>query len=139
MRNSRRDALPRFIEIQRWYAAKGTAIERARIADHVVWQEGKLSWVIALLDLAPADTPSWYFMPLALAWDERDEERVRNLSTSGIAKIRQQANVGIMGDAFADEMFCRAVLAAIAKRRDLPMAQGKLEFRPTAALATRRR
>ena len=35
------DTLPRFIETQRWYAAKGTPIERARIADHVLWQEGK--------------------------------------------------------------------------------------------------
>jgi maltose alpha-D-glucosyltransferase/alpha-amylase len=29
------DTLPRFIETQRWYAAKGTPIERARIVDHV--------------------------------------------------------------------------------------------------------
>ena len=49
-----------------------------------------------------------YFMPLALAWEEREEERLRNLSTAAIAKVRQQANVGVMGDAFADEVFCRA-------------------------------
>ena len=36
------DTLPRFIETQRWYAAKGTPIERARIADHVLWQEGEV-------------------------------------------------------------------------------------------------
>ncbi len=129
------DTLPRFIETQRWYAAKGTTIERARIADHVVWQEGKLSWVLALLDVGTAGEPAWYFMPLALAWEERDEDRVRNLSTSAIAKIRQQANVGVMGDAFADEAFCRALVVAMAKRRDITTAHGKLEFRPTAAFA----
>jgi maltose alpha-D-glucosyltransferase / alpha-amylase len=125
------DTLPRYIESQRWYAAKGTPIERARIVDHVVWQEGKLSWVLALLDIGAADE-SGYFMPLALAW-ERDEERVRNLTTSAIAKIRQQANVGVMGDAFADEAFCRAIVAAMAKSRTIATAQGKLQFRPTAA------
>jgi len=129
------DTLPRFIETQRWYAAKGTAIERARIADHVVWQEGKISWVLALLDVGTAEEPAWYFMPLALAWEERDEERVRNLSTSAIAKIRQQANIGVMGDAFADEAFCRALVVAMAQRRDIATAHGKLEFRPTAAFA----
>ncbi|MGO8859096.1 MAG: maltose alpha-D-glucosyltransferase [Steroidobacteraceae bacterium] len=129
------DTLPRFIETQRWYAAKGTAIERARIADHVVWQEGKISWVLALLDVGTAEEPAWYFMPLALAWEDRDEERVRNLSTSAIAKIRQQANIGVMGDAFADEAFCRALVVAMAKRRDIATAHGKLEFRPTAAFA----
>ena len=129
------DTLPRFIESQRWYAAKGTAIERARIVDHVVWQEGKLSWVIALLDLGTGEEAAGYFMPLALAWEDRDEERVRNLTTAAIAKIRQQANVGVMGDAFADEAFCRAIVAAMAKRRDIATAQGKLQFRPTAAFA----
>jgi maltose alpha-D-glucosyltransferase/alpha-amylase len=129
------DTLPRFIETQRWYAAKGTTIERARIADHVVWTEAKVSWVMALLDLGTAEEPSSYFMPLALAWEERDEERVKNLTTSAIAKIRQQANTGVMGDAFADESFCRAVVSAMAKRRDIAMGQGKLQFRPTAAFA----
>src|SRR5882724_3819829 len=127
------DTLPRYIETQRWYAAKGAAIERARIADHVLWQEGKVSWLVTLLDLEAAGEHASYFMPLALAWEERDEERVRNLSTAGVAKIRQQANVGLMGDAFADEMFCRAVVSAMAARKEIAMSQGKLQFRPTTA------
>jgi maltose alpha-D-glucosyltransferase/alpha-amylase len=127
------DTLPRFIETQRWYAAKGVGIDRARIADHVLWQEGKLSWLVTLLDLDCAGEHTGYFMPLALAWEERDEERVRNLSTAAVAKIRQQANVGVMGDAFADEMFCRAVVAAMQARKEIAMSQGKLQFRPTTA------
>src|SRR5258708_24412917 len=127
------DTLPRYIETQRWYAAKGTAIDRARIADHVLWQEGKLSWLVTLLELEGAGERTSYFMPLALAWEERDEERLRNLSTAAVAKIRQQANVGLMGDAFADEMFCRAVVAAMAGRKEIAMSQGKLQFRPTTA------
>ena len=55
------DALPRFIETQRWYAAKGTPIERARIVDHVVWQEGKISWVVALLDVVAGTETAGYF------------------------------------------------------------------------------
>ncbi len=128
------DTLPRFIETQRWYAAKGVPIERARIADHALWQEGKVSWVIALLEVGTAAEPASYFMPLALAW-ESDEERMRNLATAAIAKVRQQANVGVMGDAFADEAFCRAMVGAMAARREIATAQGKLQFRPTAAFA----
>ena len=130
------DTLPRYIETQRWYAAKGTPIERAKIVDHAIWQEGKLSWVMALLDVGtPADDASWYFMPLALAWEERDEDRIRNLGTAAVAKIRQQANVGLMGDAFADEAFCRALVVAMSKKKDVATTQGKLQFRPTAAFA----
>jgi maltose alpha-D-glucosyltransferase/alpha-amylase len=101
----------------------------------VVWQEGKVSWVLALLEVGTAEEPASYFMPLALAWEERDEDRVRNISTAAVAKIRQQANVGVMGDAFADESFCRAIVLAMAKRREIPTVQGKLQFRPTAAFA----
>ncbi len=128
------EALPRFIETQRWYAGKGTPIERARIADHVMWPEGKAGWVLALLDVVAGGDTSNYFMPLALAWEDKDEEeRLRNLSAAAIAKVRQQASVGIMGDAFADESFCRALVAAMQKPREIATAQGKLEFRPTAA------
>jgi maltose alpha-D-glucosyltransferase / alpha-amylase len=127
------DTLPRFIETQRWYAAKGTPVERARIADHVLWQEGKISWVAALLEVSAGTEVTGYFMPLALAWEERDEERLRSLSTAAIAKVRQQASVGVMGDAFADEAFCRALVKAMEERREIATAQGKLQFRPTAA------
>jgi maltose alpha-D-glucosyltransferase/alpha-amylase len=127
------DTLPRHIEIQRWYAAKGQTIDRARIADHVLWQEGKLTWLVALLELEAGGERSSYFLPLALAWEERDEERVRNLSSAGVAKIRQQANVGVMGDAFADDVFCKAVVAAMSARKEIATAQGKLRFRPTTA------
>src|SRR5229473_2942891 len=127
------DTLPRYIETQRWYAAKGTPIERVRITEQVLWQEGKVSWLVALVELDGAEPRASYFMPLALAWEERDEERVRNLSTAAVVKIRQQANVGLMGDAFADEMFCRAVVSAMPARKEIAMSQGKLQFRPTTA------
>src|SRR3984893_8343525 len=127
------DALPRYIETQRWYAAKGKTVAQARITESVLCREGKLAWLLALVELDGSEERLSYFLPLALAWEERDEERVRNLSTSAVAKVRQQADVGVMGDAFADEFFCRAVVAAMAAGREIPMPQGKLQFRPTAA------
>jgi maltose alpha-D-glucosyltransferase/alpha-amylase len=127
------DTLPRYIETQRWYPAKGTAIERARIFDHVLWDEGKLCWLLALVEIGSGADRMCYFAPLALAWEERDDKRVRMLTTAAVVRVRQQASVGIMGDAFADEDFCRAVVAAMATRREIATAHGKLRFRPTAA------
>jgi len=129
------DTLPRYIETQRWYSAKGTGIERARIVEQALWTEAKLTWLLAMVDLdtGAAGERMSYFMPLALAWEDRDEERVRDLSSAALAKIRQQADVGVMGDAFADEPFCRAVVQAMATRREIPSAQGKFVFRPTVA------
>jgi maltose alpha-D-glucosyltransferase/alpha-amylase len=132
------DSLPRYIETQRWYPFKGTAIDRARILDHVLWQEGKLSWLVPLIELDTSGEQAGaekqdYFLPLGLAWEEREDERVKNLSTSAVVKIRQQGNVGIIGDAFADEGFCRAVVKAMSVGKEIVTGQGKLQFRPTAA------
>lgn len=140
------DTLPRHIEQQRWYAAKGTAVQRARLVDHAVWDDGDRDalgkvdgWLLPLLELDGPPEASTYFVPLSLAWEdanhEGDEERYRALGTAAIARIRQQAAVGVMGDAFADERFCRAVVAAMAQRRETRTASGTLRFLPTTAYA----
>ncbi|MDB5730393.1 MAG: treS, partial [Variovorax sp.] len=77
-----------------------------------------------------------YFLPLALAWEEQEEERLNGLAPAALAKVRQQANVGVMGDAFYDEAFCRAMVQSIGAGLELPTAQGRLRFRPTAAFAS---
>lgn len=129
------EVLPRHIEIQRWYASKGTTIERARLADHAVWESGSQSWMLPLLELDGPHGGATYFMPLALAWEERDEERMAGVAQAAVAKVRQQAQVGLMGDAFYDEAFCRALLHAIRNGMDLNTAHGRMRFRATAAFA----
>ncbi|KIQ25718.1 alpha-amylase [Variovorax paradoxus] len=129
------ETLPRHIEIQRWYASKGTAIRRARLVDHAVWEANGQSWLLPLLDLEGPPGGATYFMPLALAWEERDEERMAGVAQAAIARIRQQAQVGLMGDAFYDEAFCRELVRTIEKGAELPTASGRLVFKPTAAFA----
>ncbi|MCC6611091.1 MAG: maltose alpha-D-glucosyltransferase [Burkholderiales bacterium] len=127
--------LPRYIESQRWYGAKGVHIERARIIDYAQWHTGDQAWLITVLELdGPPDRPL-YFMPLALAWEERDEERLRALAPATAAKVRQQASIGALGDAFSDETFCRAVVAAMGAGQELATAGGRLRFAPTKAFA----
>ncbi|WP_413761560.1 maltose alpha-D-glucosyltransferase [Variovorax sp. Varisp41] len=129
------DTLPRHIEIQRWYASKGETIARARLADHAVWEDGADRYLLPLFDLEGPRESATYFMPLTLAWEEREEERMNRLAQAGLAKVRQQAQVGLMGDAFYDEPFCRALVRAIQQGMELPTAAGRLQFRPTAAFA----
>ncbi|MDB5807913.1 MAG: treS [Betaproteobacteria bacterium] len=129
------DVLPRYIELQRWYAGKGVAIKRARIADGVLWQQGRHEWLIQMLELdGPPGNPA-YFLPLALAWEEREEDRVRALTAAALVKVRQQANIGIVGDAFADEYFCRALVEAIGAGKEISTPHGRLNFRPAARFA----
>jgi maltose alpha-D-glucosyltransferase/alpha-amylase len=120
--------LPRHIETQRWYAAKGEAVKQAALADHVIWQEGAVGWLLGIFEVQK----DRYFVPLAMAWED-EEEQVRALAAGTVARIRQQANVGVIGDAVSDEAFCRHVVKAIGASRSLPTARGSLRFAPTAA------
>jgi maltose alpha-D-glucosyltransferase/alpha-amylase len=125
------DTLPRWIEGQRWYGSKGQAITRAALVDHAVWEADGDSWLLAVAELdGPADRPS-YFAPLALAWEERDEERTRALAPHAVARVRQQAQVGVLADALADERFCRALLRALREARTIETADGLIRFQPT--------
>ncbi|MEZ2297244.1 maltose alpha-D-glucosyltransferase [Variovorax sp. RCC_210] len=130
------DTLPRHIEIQRWYASKGVPIARARMVDHAVWEANGQSWMLPLLALDGPPGGATYFMPLALAWEERDEERMAGVAQAALAKVRQQAQVGLMGDAFYDEAFCRELVRAISQGAELATGNGKLVFKPTAAFGT---
>lgn len=129
------DTLPRYLELQRWYAGKGQSVQRARIEDHAVWAEDGHEWMLPLLAVDSGQDSATYFVPLALAWEETDEERMKRLSPSGLARIRQQANVGVMGDAFHDEVFCRAVIRAMGAGREVTTEHGRLRFRATSAFA----
>jgi maltose alpha-D-glucosyltransferase/alpha-amylase len=122
------EVLPRYIQAQRWYASKGEPVQAARIEDHAVWEIGGLSWLLTILGVGNGA----YFLPMALAWEE-EEEQVRQLAQSTLVRVRQQANVGVVGDAMADAGFCRNVVKAIGEHRSLPTGKGTIRFTPTAA------
>src|SRR5437867_1949611 len=69
-----RDVLPAFVVGRRWYAAKSEAVRRVELADHVEWKPGDRSWLITLarVEGASGETQT-YFLPLTLAWEDRDE------------------------------------------------------------------
>ena len=130
------EALPRFVTAQRWYAAKGEPVRRVAIADHVEWNVQQASWLIALFGVegTPAAAAT-YFLPLSLAWEDGNEESLRSMQPVSVARIRQQARVGIVGDAFADETFCRAMVQAIGANTELACEQGRIRFSSTPAFA----
>ena len=129
------ELLPRFIARQRRFAGCDSALAR-HIADHAVLAEGGRDWLITLLDAEAAPEAVRWFAPFALAWEDHEDERLRLLAAAALAKVRMQAQVGVLGDAAADELFCRAVVHAVGASRELRSAQGRLRFQPTAACRT---
>ncbi|MBK7261990.1 MAG: maltose alpha-D-glucosyltransferase [Rubrivivax sp.] len=141
-----RELLPRFMQRQRWYASKSESLERAAIVDHVELadesgDDGK-PWMLALVDahVAPAERADKtdavrYFVPLTLSFEDHDEERTRVLAGVAVTKVRQQAEIGVIADAMADEAFCRMLIGAIGKGRSLRSDGGNLRFTPGSGFA----
>ena len=129
------ETLPRYLEPRRWYAAKGEPIRRAGLAAHALWQAGAHTWLLAVLAVEGPAEPARYFVPLALAWEEAEEARVRGLAPGTVARVRQQAQIGVLADALFDEAFCRAVVDAIGAGVEVAAAQGRIRFVPTRAFA----
>jgi len=131
-----REALPPFVAGRRWYAAKGEPVRRVQLTDHVEWKRRESSWLVSLARVeSDSGELQSYFLPLTLAWEDEAEERMRALASLSVAKVRQQARVGILADAFGDETFCRALVTAIGAGEQLKLAHGALHFRPTTAFA----
>jgi maltose alpha-D-glucosyltransferase/alpha-amylase len=127
------EVLPRHLEAQRWYGAKGEPIKRAKLTEYAQWSVKPYTWLLTLIETEGGTEPGTYFVPLALAWESGEEERLRALAPATIARVRQQANVGAMADALSDENFCRAVVQAIEARAEVAAANGTLRFMPTGA------
>jgi maltose alpha-D-glucosyltransferase/alpha-amylase len=127
------ESLPAFVASQRWYAAKGAPLSRMTLLDHAEWGPKGNEWLVGLYHAeSGAREPPAYFLPLTLVWEDGEDERRRKVLPTAVARVRQQARIGIMGDALGDEVFCRAVVAAIGSKVELRTARGVVRFTPTA-------
>jgi maltose alpha-D-glucosyltransferase/alpha-amylase len=79
----------------------------------------------------PAAEAQEYLIPLALEWGT---ERAGTHAANTLARVRQRAATGILFDAFADEDFVRALLAALSERASVRVGEATLRFTPTNAL-----
>jgi maltose alpha-D-glucosyltransferase/alpha-amylase len=130
------DALPSFVSGRRWYAGKSQAVRRVEIADHVEWKPRERTWLLAIARVESGGEAQAYFLPLTLAWEDFDEPLMRALTPFAIAKVRQQAQVGVLADAFGDESFVRALIAATGAGTVTKSMRGTIHFKPTTAFTS---
>jgi maltose alpha-D-glucosyltransferase/alpha-amylase len=126
------EVVPSYLPTQRWYAGKGQGTPTATITDLGRWQTKQESWLLLVASAQfPADAAQEYFLPLALEWGN---ERAGPRAAHALARVRQRAATGLLFDAFADDDFVRALLAALNERASVRVGSGTLRFTPTTAL-----
>ena len=131
------EALPRFVAAQRWYPGEGGAPLRLSLVDHAPWGEAAASCLLALFRIDSAAGPSSLcFLPLSLWWEAEggtEAEMQRPALATTVARVRQQARIGVLADAVADAAFCRGLLQAVLAGREVASAQGRIRFAATPA------
>lgn len=103
-------------------------LDRAVMVDHATLERDGMTWLLAMVDAQGPGEPTHYFVPMSLAFEEQDEERTRGLAGLAVTKVRQQAAVGLIADAMADEPFCRALVAAMGAGQTLSGDGGSVRF-----------
>jgi maltose alpha-D-glucosyltransferase/alpha-amylase len=131
-----REVLPAFLASQRWFAGKGREIATTVLTEYDEWATELGRWLLSLAHVNFADgTRQSYALPLAMAWEDADYDRVQSLMHAALARVRQKARVGIVYDAFWDDAFCRALVAAMGRNEDRELPPGRLSFWHTQAFA----
>jgi len=132
-----REALPNFLGVRRWFAAKGGEIERVEVAAQAEFDDnGLLTLLRVHVDDEEGAGPQLYFLPLAAAWEEgAEEDGISALMPHALAKLRRRAKMGLLYDALADEGFCRNLVAAIGENREVSIGEGEIQFSRTDVFA----
>ena len=130
------EVLPNFLVSQRWFAAKGERIDHIEIKEQDIWKEGDSQWLLARVKVHFANIePQHYFLPLAIAWEKDNEDRIRALGPAILSRVRVRGHIGVLHDAFADEVFCRKLVEAMGSNQAEPFPGGQLQFFATGAFA----
>jgi maltose alpha-D-glucosyltransferase / alpha-amylase len=127
--------LPRYITAQRWFAAKGSPIQSVAFADTCDWHTADGNWLLAQFDVQTATECSRYFIPLAIVFEDLEEARYNHLLASAVARVRQQATVGVLADSAIDDNFCRSLVRAISAGSELACERGSIVFSSTRTCA----
>ena len=131
-----RAVLPNFVATQRWFAAKGMGIVRVELQQACTWSTsaGKWLWSFIRIHFTNGEAQT-YSLPLALAWGDISDETMRPFLNAALAKVRQQASMGLLYDAAADAVFCKELVAAIGEGREISFGAGQLRCSATKVYA----
>ena len=121
------ELLPGYLRARRWFAGKGDALEHVALNDSYLWRAAHGTWLLTLVDAGLGSDSQRYFVPLAATFED-EKERMAAAAPASLARVRRQAQTGLLFDAFADELFWRDVLGGLAQRAVIELDGGSLRF-----------
>jgi maltose alpha-D-glucosyltransferase/alpha-amylase len=127
-----REALPRFVGLQRWFAAKNDKIAQIKVSHACELKGEGPSYLLTLLDVGLASGGSQgYQLPLGTASDAEASSGGGTQVSFMVAQARRGPKLEGVCDALALREFPMALLRAIAAGRDVEGPDGRLRFQVT--------
>ncbi|EYD73623.1 Trehalose synthase [Limimaricola hongkongensis DSM 17492] len=126
------DVLPKFLPLQRWFAAKDARISRVGIAPLA---EIGGNGALGLIDVEVGGETQHYLLPLAAVWGEDSVSFGSSTLGYTMAKLRKGPRVGGLIDGTVDETLMGELFAALRDGHETDTPRGRLVFAPSAAMA----
>jgi len=132
----KREVLTSFLASRRWFETSGNRSPVIEILEHAEWEVGGRSWLLALLSVTDGgEKARECFLPMSIDWGDTDDIQSGALRPWALAYVRQQDRVGLLYEAFGDDAFCHALVAAMAVGVELPFAGGTLRLQCNAGVS----
>jgi maltose alpha-D-glucosyltransferase/alpha-amylase len=119
------DSLPRYVQLQRWFAGKGQGVQSVDLRQ--MGELGGGQHMLAVADVTTGGEVQSYFLPLSAVWDEGALSMSPRLPAT-LAKLRRTNKVGALMDGASDEEMARALLDAMRQGTEIAGKGGKLVF-----------
>ncbi len=122
----RKDTLPKFVPLQRWFASKDRnlkSVDMTQIAEF-----GRGSHMFTTLDITHDGGQETYLMPLSALWGEEHLGFGASHLSATLAKLRRGPRVGVMIDGTSDSEMSNAMLEMLRKDRKIDARDGRIEF-----------
>jgi 1,4-alpha-glucan branching enzyme len=130
------EALPAFLQRQRWFAGKARSIKAVRFLDWTTGRDLPEGSALSILQVEyGSGQPDTYLLPIGVIEGTEADRLEREQPGRVIARLPK---IGLVYDALADPEFGEALLAAIAGSRTIPAGSGTVQALTTSAFASAR-
>ncbi len=126
------DVLPKYLPLQRWFAAKDERIGKVSLSPLAEF-DGK--GALTILEVAVGGETQRYLLPLAPRWGEDHVSFGSATLGYTLSKLRKGSRVGGLIDGTVDDALMAALAKALQDGATIPAQGGELVFDGAAALA----
>jgi len=118
------EVLPKFLPLQRWFAAKDRSIRKVSLSLLGEMEEGRDALAVLTVDLDGGSHD--YLLPLSALWGEENFAHGAPKLSYTLAKLRRGSRVGALIDGAYDADFARRLLTHM--REGVRLASGEAEL-----------